>query len=67
MATKKESGQVFTPPYLVCDILNQDALSVSCFDGKMDFVVGNPPYVRVHNLADRYHNVKHLRFKLRYS
>lgn len=44
------------------DVLNQDALSVSCYDSKMDFVVGNPPYVRVHHLADRYHDVKHFRF-----
>lgn len=151
MATKKQSGQVFTPPYLVCDILdiagytgtpilhkhiidnscgngaflceivqryctiflqqsgdlqilkqelstyihgieldpvayqqcicnlntltlsfhlsdiewdirNADALTISCFDNKMDFVVGNPPYVRVHNLADTYLSVKQLHF-----
>ena len=34
------------------DILNSDALPVHDYDGKMDFVVGNPPYVRVHNLGE---------------
>ena len=32
------------------DIRNCDALSCHDFDGRMDFVAGNPPYVRVHNL-----------------
>jgi adenine-specific DNA-methyltransferase len=32
------------------DILNCDALSCHQFDGRMDIVIGNPPYVRVHNL-----------------
>lgn len=40
--------------YGVCDvewnILNADTLAVSRFDGQMDFVFGNPPYVRIHNL-----------------
>lgn len=37
----------------VCwDILNSDALIVEKYDRKMDFVVGNPPYVRVHNLEN---------------
>ncbi|MBR1375246.1 MAG: N-6 DNA methylase [Cardiobacteriaceae bacterium] len=34
------------------DIKNRDALTVQDYNGKMDFVVGNPPYVRVHNLLD---------------
>ena len=34
------------------DIKNADALNVQNYNGKMDFVVGNPPYVRVHNLLD---------------
>lgn len=33
------------------DIRNADALSEKAFDGRMDWVVGNPPYVRVHNLG----------------
>lgn len=44
------------------DVLHQDALSVMCFDGAMDFVVGNPPYVRVHNLNTQYQNVKRFYF-----
>lgn len=43
------------------DILNTDALSCTKFNGKMDFVVGNPPYVRVHNLED-YDAVKSFSF-----
>ncbi|MBR6026485.1 MAG: N-6 DNA methylase, partial [Neisseriaceae bacterium] len=39
------------------DIKNADALTVQDYNGKMDFVVGNPPYVRVHNLLD-YSSVK---------
>ena len=44
------------------DILNADALDVHRFDGKMDFVFGNPPYVRVHNLLENYSAVKQYRF-----
>ncbi len=40
------------------DISNEDALNVTKYDHQMDFVVGNPPYVRVHNLEDKYDNVK---------
>ena len=34
------------------DIRCADTLETTDLDGKMDFVLGNPPYVRVHNLAD---------------
>ncbi len=44
------------------DILNADALEVHRFDGKMDFVFGNPPYVRVHNLSENYSAVKQYLF-----
>ena len=44
------------------DILCADALCVHKYDGKMDFVLGNPPYVRVHNLGDSFSEVKNLRF-----
>lgn len=43
------------------DILNTDTLTVDKFNGKMDYVIGNPPYVRVHNL-DNYDAVKKFRF-----
>ena len=46
----------------VCwDIVCADALNVDKYDGKMDFVLGNPPYVRTHNLeyfADRVRNFR---------
>lgn len=32
------------------DIKNCDALSCHDYDGKMDFVIANPPYIRTHNL-----------------
>lgn len=44
------------------DILCADTLTVNKFNNKMDFVVGNPPYVRVHNLADSYNLVKKFLF-----
>jgi len=44
------------------DITCDDTLNVSRYDSKMDFVIGNPPYVRVHNLNDRYGNVKRFEF-----
>lgn len=50
---------------VVCDkfdISNANTLSLNIFDGKMDFVIGNPPYVRVHNLDDSYNAVKSFSF-----
>lgn len=44
------------------DIICGDSLSINRFDGKMDFVVGNPPYVRVHNLGESYNKVKKYHF-----
>ena len=44
------------------DILNTSALSITQYNGKMDFVIGNPPYVRVHNLEDDYEEVKSFNF-----
>lgn len=44
------------------NILNCNALSVSVFDNMMDFVIGNPPYVRVHNLGLNYEDVKSFSF-----
>ena len=44
------------------DIRNADTLSVRDYDGRMDFVVGNPPYVRVHNLAENFAKVKTFEF-----
>jgi adenine-specific DNA-methyltransferase len=44
------------------DINVGDALTVKSYNGKMDYVVGNPPYVRVHNLLDSYDSVKSYSF-----
>lgn len=47
---------------VVFDIINEDALNVEKYFGKMDFVLGNPPYVRVHNLKEKYNSVKKFSF-----
>ena len=47
---------------VVWDLHNQSALSLKAFNGKMDFVIGNPPYVRVHNLDSSYEEVKQYKF-----
>lgn len=44
------------------DFLNGDTLYIDRFDNKMDFVIGNPPYVRVHNLNDNFVPVKQHKF-----
>ena len=44
------------------DFLNADTLKTDVFNGKMDFVVGNPPYVRVHNLNENFDSVKSFLF-----
>ena len=44
------------------DVVCADALTVNAYDGKMDFVFGNPPYVRVHNLDASYDAVKKFSF-----
>ncbi len=44
------------------DVKCKDALIVNQYNNKMDFVVGNPPYVRVHNLKNNYDNVKKFDF-----
>lgn len=44
------------------DLYNGSSLTLRKFDGIMDYVVGNPPYVRVHNLASSYEDVKTYKF-----
>lgn len=44
------------------NIIEGDALTIDSFDGAMNYVFGNPPYVRVHNLEDSYKNVKKFKF-----
>ncbi|MBQ9018059.1 N-6 DNA methylase [Candidatus Saccharibacteria bacterium] len=35
------------------DFVHGNTVEISEFDGKMDYVVGNPPYVRIHNLDEK--------------
>lgn len=44
------------------DIVCGDALSIHQYDGKMDYVFGNPPYVRVHNLGENFDKIKEFTF-----
>jgi len=44
------------------NLLCGDTLMIHDFDGKMDFVLGNPPYVRVHNLGTPLDVVKSFSF-----
>lgn len=44
------------------DIICADALTTYKYNGKMDFVLGNPPYVRVHNLDDSFSMAKSFSF-----
>src|SRR4051794_40484540 len=46
--------QIFKANY---DIKLNDALLLNDYDKKMDFVVGNPPYVKIHNLNAEYKNL----------
>lgn len=36
------------------DVICGDTLSINKFNGKIDYVLGNPPYVRVHNLENSF-------------
>lgn len=44
------------------DIHCNDAMMVQEYNGKMDFVLGNPPYVRVHNAGDTIERIKTFSF-----
>lgn len=44
------------------DIICDDALTVTKYNGKMDYVLGNPPYVRVHNLGESFDDIKSFSF-----
>lgn len=44
------------------DIICADTLTIHKFDNKMDFVLGNPTYIRVHNLGDNFDNIKKYTF-----
>lgn len=44
------------------DIINGDALQIEKYNNKMDFVIGNPPYVRIHNLKEQSNHAKKYNF-----
>ena len=44
------------------DFVNGDTMKTTKFNGLMDFVLGNPPYVRVHNLNEDIDSVKSYAF-----
>lgn len=44
------------------DVICADTLLVDKYNGKMDFVLGNPPYVRVHNLGNSFDYIKKFSF-----
>jgi adenine-specific DNA-methyltransferase len=44
------------------DIRQEDALEVDDFNGKMDYVVGNPPYCNVHDFGEKYKTIKKFSF-----
>lgn len=44
------------------DLSCADSMTVTKYDNSMDYVLGNPPYVRVHNLNDSYDAVKRFSF-----
>ncbi|OQX94418.1 MAG: hypothetical protein B6I23_01300 [Rickettsiaceae bacterium 4572_127] len=44
------------------DIISANTLSVEKYNNKMSFVVGNPPYVRVHNFSKDYDLIKKFSF-----
>ena len=44
------------------DIICANTLTIDKYNGKMDYVLGNPPYVRVHNLDDSFDMAKKFSF-----
>lgn len=44
------------------DVICADAMATDKYDNKMDFVLGNPPYVRVHNLGENFCTIKKYSF-----
>lgn len=55
-------AQQFNIPEVVWDIRCADTMDVHDYDEKMDFVLGNPPYVRIHNAGDFVDRIKQYSF-----
>ena len=64
IANLNQVAQNFGIENVKWDLYNQDSLSVNKFNDMMDYVVGNPPYVRVHNLDSSYDEVKKYKFAI---
>ena len=47
------------------DVICADTLTVDKYNGKMDFVFGNPPYVRIHNVGNLTDSIKSFSFAQR--
>ena len=62
LAKLDEVAATFALPKVSWDIRHGNTLDVDIYDGRMDYVVGNPPYVRVHNLENNFRRVKQYRF-----
>lgn len=57
-----DSKEIETVNQINFDITCQDAMTCDYYDGQMDYVVGNPPYCRVHDLKEKYNIVKEFNF-----
>ncbi|UIU28591.1 Eco57I restriction-modification methylase domain-containing protein [Ureaplasma parvum] len=44
------------------NFVNDDSMKINIYDSKMDFVIGNPPYVRIHNLIKEPNLIKNYLF-----
>ena len=53
---------IILPDEFFLDISCKDALTCIEFNNKMDYVVGNPPYCKVHDLKEKYNKVKKYNF-----
>lgn len=49
------------------DIRLADALTLTAFDGQMHYVIGNPPYVRIHHLTHTDSTLRSYTFSDRYN
>ena len=58
----KEIASRFNINDVKWNIVYGDAIEDCSFDYKMDYVVGNPPYVRVHNLGNNFNKIRDYKF-----
>ena len=63
--TKKNLDNIiskFTPKKVKWDINQGNSLLIKKYDNKMDYVIGNPPYIRIHDLNEDNIAIKKLNF-----